>query len=150
MTLLRLLASKREPIIAEAATILSRVHLTHYEAHGPEIMHQRLSRLFDLTAESVKTRSLINMLEYAREMARERYEEGFDLQEVQTAFNVLEEVLWRLITVELAPLDYPESFGLVSTVLGAGKEALAVEYVSLANQQAETRSLDLTALFRGA
>ena len=49
----------------------------------------------------------------------------------------------------LEPAQYPEAFGLVSTALGAGKQALAIEYVALASRNREVRSLDLTALFKG-
>jgi hypothetical protein len=97
----------------------------------------------------VTNRDLVPMLDHAREVARERFQDRFDLQEVQTAFNVLEEVIWRWITARLEPPDYPEAFGLASTVLGAGKQALGVEYVSLASHQGGVQSLDLSALFKG-
>ncbi len=46
------------------------------------------------------------------------------------------------------PTHYAETLGHVSTILGAGKDALARRYVSLAT---DTRapSLDLRALFTG-
>jgi hypothetical protein len=89
------------------------------------------------------------MLEYARQVARERYPSSYDLQEVQTAFNLLEEEIWKRITEEVTPTDCPESFALISTVLGAGKQALAAEYVALAShRKAEAPSIDLNALSR--
>lgn len=149
MDLVQLLESQGEEIVGEAAEGLSRAGLRHYEASGEEENRQRVARLFALTRESVKSRDLAPMLEHARGVAGERFRDGFDLQEVQAAFNALEEVIWRRITVGLQPADYPEAFGLASTVLGAGKQALAVEYVSLASQKGSVRSLDLSALFRG-
>jgi hypothetical protein len=45
--------------------------------------------------------------------------------------------------------DLLEAAGLVGTILGAGKDALARAWVSLATSQ-HVPSLDLTALFDGA
>jgi urease accessory protein UreF len=149
MDLAHLLASQREEIVAEAADALSRAPLHHYAASGAEENRQRVARLYALLVESVRTRDLAPMLDHARAVARERHREGFDLREVHAAFNVLEEAVWQAITSGLAPADYPEAFGLASTVLGAGKEALAVEYVTLASQTGPVRSLDLSALFKG-
>jgi hypothetical protein len=59
------------------------------------------------------------------------------------------EVIWRRITARMEPQQYPEALGLVSTVLGAGKQALAIEYVALVSRNRDVRSLDLTALFKG-
>ncbi len=149
MDLVQLLETEGEEIVGEASDALSRAHLRHYEASAGEQNRQRVAKLFALALESVRTRDLTPMLDHAHEVARDRFRDGFDLQEVQTAFNVLEEAVWRRITARLAPADYPEAFGLASTVLGAGKQALAVEYVALASRNSGVRSLDLSALFKG-
>lgn len=149
MNLLQLLENSREEIVAESVNALGRAHLKHYEISSERQNRERLSRLFDLTRDCVKTLNVIPMVEYAHQVANERHRDGFDLQEVQTAFNVLEEIIWKRITGSLEPQDYPEAFGLASTVLGVGKQALAVEYVSLASHKKGITSLDLRALFKG-
>lgn len=149
MDLVELLTQSGDDIIAEAVDGLARVHLQHYQASTPEQNRERLTRLLALTRQCVADRNLVPMLKHARAVAQERQRDGFDLMEVHTAFNVLEEVIWRRITAEVTPADYPEAFGLVSTVLGAGKQALAVEYVSLVSAKRDVSSLDLSALFKG-
>lgn len=149
MNLAQLLQSSKEEIIAGAMEALTRAHLKHYESSGEEVNREHLSKLYDLTLECVKSLNLLPIIENAHEIARQRYRDGFDLQEVQTAFNVLEEIIWKHVTASLAPTDYPDAFGLASTVLGAGKQALAVEYVSLASQKRGLVSLDLRELFKG-
>jgi hypothetical protein len=149
MDLPKLLQETRTESIDRALAGLSRATLPHYSASDAEQNRKRLAKLYDLALECVKTHSLIPMTEYARGLARERHKDGFDLQEVHTAFNVLEEVIWRAITARLQPQQYPEAFGLASTVLGAGKQALAIEYVALASANQEMHSLDLSALFKG-
>jgi hypothetical protein len=61
--------------------------------------------------------------------------------------NVLEETLWRRILKKLPPDEFARALGLVSTVFGAGKDALARRYVSLASK-AKAPSLDLQKLFK--
>ena len=147
MKLAELLENSREEIVSAATDALTRAHLQHYESAGEEVNRRHLFRLYDLTVECVRQLSLIDMIKYSHEVAAERFRDGFDLQEVQTAYNVLEEVIWKRITTDLFPTDYPEAFGMTSTVLGAGKQALAVEYVALASHKRQ--SMYLTALFKG-
>lgn len=144
-----LLEEWRAEAVADAIQGLSRAMLPHYTASRAEQNRERLARLYDLTTRCVATRTLLPMIEYAQGVARERYRDGFGLEEVHTAFNVLEEVIWRRITARMEPSQYPEAFGLVSTALGAGKQALAIEYVALVSRSRDIHSLDLTALFKG-
>jgi hypothetical protein len=148
MTLHQLLTERSAEILEEAAGAMARSHLKHYEQAGTEHTHQRLKALFVLTARAVKERNLGPMIAHAYNVARERFEAGFDLWEVQTAFNVLEESLWTRILKELPPAEYAEALGLISTVLGIGKDTLARRYVSLASKT-RSSSLDLHALFSG-
>jgi hypothetical protein len=149
MNLIQLLETDGGEIVAAAADALSLARLRHYVESEEVENLRRVSTLFALTLRCVRSRDLVPMLDHARAVARERFRDKFDLHEVQSAFNVLEEEIWKRITAKIPPADYPEAFGLASTVLGAGKEALAVEYVSLAGHQREDLSLDLSALFQG-
>lgn len=89
---------------------------------------------------------LLPIKEYAAQIAKERFDAGFDLHEVHTAFNTLEEELWNRVTKNIAPENLGEALGLISTVLGAGKEELALSYVTLASKT-RTPTLNLTELF---
>lgn len=148
MTLNDLLHERTAVIIDEAAGAMSRAHLRSYEKSGTEHTHQRLKALLVLTTRAVKERNLGPMVAHADSIARERFAAGFDLWEVQTAFNVLEEAIWTHILKELPPTDYAEALGLISTVLGTGKDTLARRYVSLASKT-KASSLNLQSLFTG-
>jgi hypothetical protein len=148
MNLHQYLHDKATDILAEAETAIQRAHLTHYEKEGTEHVHQRLKALLVLTARGVKERNLGPMVAHVEEIARERYGSGYDLWEVQTAFNVLEEALWQRIIRDFPPAEYGEALGLVSTVLGCGKDTLARRYVSLASKS-KAPSLDMRSLFKG-
>lgn len=148
MNLDEILVNNQTDIINEAFYSLERSHLKHYDTSRADENWQRLAKLFDLTLNGVKTRSLVEMVTYSEKIAKERYESGFDLHEVHTAYNVLEESIWKTIIKEVDSADLAESLGLISTVLGTGKESLAIAYVSLSGKQ-KVKSLNLAQLFRG-
>ena len=149
MNLSQLLQNDSEEIITNAFRAMNRARLTHYEEAGSEPTKQRLKALYDLTTLAVEEKNLGPMLHHAETIAEERFTSGYDLSEVQTAFNVLEESIWHNIIQHLQPAEYAEAFGLIGTVLGAGKDMLARSYVSLASKT-KAPSLNLQSLFAGA
>jgi hypothetical protein len=148
MDLYQFLHDRTNDVVAEAEQAIRRTHLKHYEHEGAEAVHQKLKALYILTARAVKERNLGPMIAHADTIARERFNAGYDLWEVQTAFNVLEEVVWNRILKELPPSEFGEAIGLVSTVLGTGKDTLARRYVTLASKTKAT-TLNLKSLFTG-
>lgn len=146
MNLDQLLHERMSEILSEAEKALSSARLTHYEKAGEEHNRQKLKALYTLATRAIAERNLGPMLAHAETIARERFETGFDLSEVQTAFNVLEESMWKCILKSLPPVEFGEAIGLVSTVLGAGKDMLCRTYVTLASKS-KAPSLDLRSLF---
>ena len=86
---------------------------------------------------------------HAEKVARERFGDGYDVSEAEPAFQ-------RAGAGDVAPsrrpphprLELAEAVGLLSTVLGFGKDSLTRTYVLLASQR-HVPSLDLSALFAG-
>ena len=146
---LAILLQEAEPrVLDEAYAALQRSQVTHYETAGEAFTRQRLADLFDLVVESIRTRDLAKVGEYSDAIADERFNQGFDISEVQTAYNALEESMWRVVIAAEPAAELPEAIGLLSTVLGFAKDALARKYVSLSCQR-HVPSLDLSALFAG-
>lgn len=143
------LETQKDDIIRAACTAMDRSHLQHYERDGVDKTRQRVATLYTLAKRCVKDRNLSPMIAHAEQIATERFNAGFDLWEVQTAFNVLEETIWVRIFQNFPPSDLAQTLGLVSTVLGAGKDTLARKYVSLASKT-RAPSLNLQSLFAGA
>lgn len=148
MSVETLFAQQRATIVEDAEAALARSHARHYEAAGEAEVRRRLERLFDHLLDGLRDRDLGPMIAYAQSLAEERFEAGYDLVEVQTAFNALEEASWRRVLADLDPSEFADALGLVSTLLGAGKDALARRYVSLA-ADTHAPSLDVRALFAG-
>lgn len=143
-----ILLKSRSSILGESYTVLERSHVHHYEVAGEAFTRTRLEGLFDLVVTAIGNRDLSGVSAYAVNIAEERFGQGFDISEVQAAFNALEEAMWRRIVESAAPEDLAEATGLLNTVLGFGKDVLARTYVSLASRR-HVRSLDLTAMFAG-
>jgi len=142
------LSSRRDAILDDASAALERMHARHYQAAGVDETVRRLGALLERLVDALESRDLAPIVAYAETVAEERFASGFDLSEVQGAFNALEEATWARAVAELDPSELAETLGMVTTVLGAGKDALARRYVSIA-AGTHAPSLDLRALFAG-
>ena len=125
MDLVAVLAAAKDEVLTASAAALGRAHLAHYERAGPEGSSQRLADLYQLVVTCLSERRLEPMSEYAETVARERFSAGFDIAEVQTAFNVLEESIWKVVVPGTPPAELAEPTGRIGTVLEAGKDSLA-------------------------
>ena len=143
-----LLEHEASAIVDDATAALERSQLAHYQGVGTDERRRRVQSLFDVVLTSLRQRDLVPIHGYAEAVARERFEAGVSIAELQTAFNVLEEALWQRVVSATAAGDLADAIGVVATVLGAGKDSLARTYVELATAR-HVPSLDLTALFRG-
>ena len=148
MELIAVLAEAKIAVLEEAVGAVERSHLGHYETSGPTEIWHRLEALFDIVLDCLESRRLDRIIRYAEQIAEERFGAGFGIGEVQTAFNVLEESMWHRIVSGVPNSELAESLGLLTTVLGVGKDSLARSYVSLASHE-HVSSLDLRALFQG-
>jgi len=148
MDIEELLTRDRSDVLDEAFAALKRSHPAHYDQAGDAFTRDRLASLFDLVVTALHDRELAPVGAYCEEIASRRFSAGFDITEVQTAFNTLEEAMWRRVVVGVPGPELAEAVGLLSTVLGFGKDALARRYVSLATAR-HVPSLDLSALFDG-
>ncbi len=148
MNLIELLQEEQTEILAKSFDSVKRSQLKSYEKAGDEHIHQRLRALYVLAVRAIKERNLGAMIAHAQTIAQERFASGYDLSEVQTAFNVLEETMWNAAMKRLPASEFAEALGLIGTVLGAGKDSLARQYVSLASKMKST-SLNLQSMFSG-
>ena len=126
---------------------MDRAHQAHYWALGPKETGELVRALYDTTRRAVVSRRADELLAHADLIAEERFNGGFDLFEVQMAFNALEEAFWMEVLDQLAPSQQPEALGLISTALGIGKDALARGFLARATRS-PAPSVDLRSLFQ--
>lgn len=148
MHLIEILDRERDAILDEAFASMQNADLRHYAAAGEQASRARLEALLDAVRTAIQGRTLMPIETHAEKIAQERFRAGFGLGEVQTAFNVLEEAVWRRIEAEVPKDELANALALMSTMMGAGKDHLARAYVSLATNR-RVPSLDIQALFRG-
>jgi hypothetical protein len=139
----KLFQSWEEDLVDEALTELRHARLQHYIADGEEITRKRVTEFIDRAMECFGTRRAEPMVEHAENIARERHAAGYDLFEVQTAINVIEEALWKRILSSVEPHELAHALGMVNAIFGMSKDVLARTYVSLAtNREAPRQELE--------
>jgi len=145
---IKTIEASRAVLVEEAATSVAQAHLGYYESVGGLDVRARLAALLDHVLESLRSRSLAPVLDYSREIARERFESGCDLVEVQVAIRALEEALWRHVFAVFPADQVAVPLGLVTTTLSTARDTLARAYVALA-QAARAPAIDVASLFSG-
>ena len=148
MELAQMLIGARVEVLDDAYAGLQTTTHAHYERAGEAFTRARMGELFDLVVAAISTKELAALSAHADAIAAERFNSGFDISEVQAAFNALEVAMWRKV-VEAVPLeDLADAVGLLSTVMGFAKDTLARKYISLASSR-HVHSLDMSELFKG-
>ena len=142
------LAGAGDEIVDEAYAELHPTIHPHYHALGEVLTRKYLTALFDQVANGVANREAVHLVHHAEEIAEERFLAGFDLAEVQASFNAIEQAIWRRITQLENTNELLVSVGLLSSILGAGKDALARVYVQMASHR-HAPHLDVAALYGG-
>ena len=148
MNVNKLFESESEAILSEATNALGRSHLEHYEEDGGDLAEKRLEALYGIVLQCLRRQSAMPMNRHAEEIAQRRFQFGFELFEIQTAFNVMEEAIWKRMATLLEPKEFAGAMALVGTILGNGKDTLARTYVQMASKHKAT-SLNTKALFAG-
>jgi hypothetical protein len=109
---------------------------------------RRLQTLYDGLVSALERGDATPLIAQSRLLAGERFRAGYDLSEVQTAFNALEAAIWTDTVAQLPSERCATVLAYVSTLLGGAKDAVAREYVALA-ARTHTSAIDVDALARG-
>ena len=83
---------------------------------------------------SIELNSCDEMVTFMDKVSDERYEVGFELHEVQTAINIMEESLWKMISEFVDSDKKTAAMKQVSCLLGKAKQELAHEYAMLSKE----------------
>jgi len=149
MDIITLLEKNIDLVVEISCTQICEVKLKGYTKSGATMTKQKLISLYKKVIECARKKELIPMLQYTEKIAKERFASGYDLHEVQTAINSIEENIWQLIFKNIKANKLAESLGLVSSILGAGKDNLARNYVALATKT-KVSTINLQSLLSGS
>lgn len=134
MTLLELLYNKPDLILLDSTDNLVRANLPHYKLLNAEKIRLRLLKLFQALVRCVEANSCEEMLKFMEKVSDERFASGFELNEVQTAINILEESLWRQINKFVDSDKQVSAMKQVACILTKAKDELADEYALLSKE----------------
>lgn len=134
MTLLEMLYNKPDLILLDALDSLSKIHLIHYDNLKPQLIRFRLSKLLEALVKCVESSSMDEMTNFISKISDERYELGFELYEVQTVINILEESLWKKIQIFIDEDKQISAMKQVSDILSQAKERLVNEYANISKK----------------
>ncbi len=125
------LASAEDRVIDEGVAALERRHPDGAGSPGGD-KRRDVRQLFRLVVRCMGAGRAEPVIRPCEQIAAHGYAAGTDLAELLGPFNVLGEVLWRHLTDGLAGDQLVAALGLLNAITGAGKEAMARTYVSLA------------------
>ena len=148
MNLFQLLEQKADEIIEEATKALTEANLNHYKKASIERNEKRFKTLFYKMFRGIKTGNLEKIREYIENIVHERFMAGYELQEVQIAFNLLELAFWTKIIEKLKLSEIREARKRMNTVFGMGRDTLIITYVSLASKY-KAPSIEPSLLLKG-
>ncbi len=135
-----------EPAILDEALPAIRT-IGHYAGAGEDATRRRVEALYRHVARAVSALDLDDLVAHARRVARERFEQGFDLAEVQAAFAMMEDAIRRRAVARLPMDELAWGLALVGTALAHGRDALGRTFLDLV-VRAGAPSVDLTPLFK--
>lgn len=132
MSLIETLDQRSKELVDEAVDLLGHRLHPPYKQVDPEVLRRRLGQTLDTVVTTLRERTPLPVIDYAREVARRTFHAGFHLEEVQTHFNALEETIWRHLTTNPTSEHLHEDLARVASIIGAIKDELGRTYVNLA------------------
>jgi methylmalonyl-CoA decarboxylase len=127
------LASAEDRVIDEAVAALAQTDQVR-RSPLPDGHHRDVRQLFRLVLCCVRAGRAEPVIRPSEQIAAHCYAAGIDFTEVQGAFSVLAEVLWRHLAGALTGEQLVQALGLLNAIAGAGKDAMARTYVALATR----------------
>ncbi|MBD3298933.1 MAG: hypothetical protein GF341_09780 [candidate division Zixibacteria bacterium] len=147
--LVDLLSERSTAILRSAELELKRSHLRRYEATPSNEVRTCLELFYLEVLSSVRRCKLDPILDYVRQIARDRYRNGYEIREVQVAIRSLEVAMWNCVSKRIGTGSISQALGVVSTVFGMAKDVLAQSYIVLIRDDRETVA-DRQRLFDGS
>jgi methylmalonyl-CoA decarboxylase len=125
------LASVEDRVIDEAVAALAQRDQAR-QSSRPDERRRDVRQLFRLVLRCVRAGRAEPVIRPSEQIAAHCYAAGIELAGAQGAFNVLAEVLWRHLADGMAGEQLIQALGLLTAIVGAGKDAMARMYLALA------------------
>jgi hypothetical protein len=126
------LASAEDRVIDEAVAALA--HSDQARQSSIPDGRREVRQLLRLVLRCMRASRAEPIIRPSELIAAHCYAAGIDLAEVQRSLTVLAEVLWHQLADALAGEQLVQALGLLTAITGAGKDAIARNYVALATR----------------
>ena len=132
MQISAILVRTEDRVIGDAVAALEQRDQARRGVPSPAERRRDLEYLFELVRQCLHQGRSDPIITPSQQLAADCFGAGIDLADVQAAFVVLQNVLWRHLSAALPGDQQLETLRLVNAILGTGKDALARTYVALA------------------
>jgi len=122
------LSQNKDHLLAGVLLKLKSSSAQHYQHLDEQVLQARVRHLVESFLLSIEQQPSV-FIDYIRSIAKERISEGFFLHEMQTALQILEEMVWKLVADSVLPDQQIRSLGIVTGIIGAAKDQLAHNYL---------------------
>ena len=129
MSLIDLFEYHQDIILLEVTENMERVQLKHYEADSENKLRQKMARTYYVFKEAITKESFDPLKKYLERVGEERYASGYELYELQTALDILEECIWKQIDEKLPKNEQLDAFITITKYMSNAKLTLAKVYV---------------------
>jgi methylmalonyl-CoA decarboxylase len=119
-------------VIGDAVAALEQRDQARRGVPSPAERRRDVEHLLELVRQCLHQGRSDPIIASSEQLAADCFGDGIDLADVQAAFVVLQDVLWRHLSAALPGDQQLETLRLVNAILGTGKDALARTYVALA------------------
>jgi hypothetical protein len=122
------LRENEQHIVEKAAVNIGNYRLKNYEMAKLSEIEWWLGALFSALCDSIEQKCLDPFVRYSEKLGKLRAEKGFDLKEVQIAYNLLEEHIWEVVLEKGNPKTRVEDLTQIAEIVAAGKDKLTKWY----------------------
>jgi methylmalonyl-CoA decarboxylase len=133
-----ILARTGDRVIGDTVAALEQRDQTRRGVPSPAERRRDAEYLLELVRQCLHQGRSDPIITPSEQLAADCFGAGIDLSDVQAAFVVLEDVLWRHLSAALPRDQQLDTLRLVNAILGTGKDALARTYVALAKRGSGT------------
>ena len=132
MQISAILVRTEDRVIRDAVAALEQRDQARRGVPSPAERRRDVEYLLELVRQCLHQGRSDPIITPSQQLAADCFGAGIDLADVQAAFVVLQDVLWRHLSAALPGDQQLETLRLVNAILGTGKDALARTYVALA------------------
>jgi len=132
MQISAILVQTGDRVVGDAVAALEQRDQARRGVPSPAERRRDVEYLLELVRQCLHQGRSDPIITPSEQLAADCFGAGIDLADVQAAFVVLQDVLWRHLSAVLPGDQQLETLRLVDAILGTGKDALARTYVALA------------------